>query len=77
MARGPGRVGEQRVDPLGDARLERGRVGGPSTPPPAGSKGTSSPVPPSTTTSGMPPTAVATTAVPQAIASRFTMPSGS
>ncbi len=39
--------------------------------------GTSRPVLPSSTTSGMPPTAEATTGVPQAIASRFTMPSGS
>ena len=39
--------------------------------------GTSSPVRPSSTTSGMPPTALATTAVSVAIASRFTMPSGS
>ncbi len=39
--------------------------------------GTSSPVTLPWTTSGMPPTRDATTAVPQAIASRFTMPSGS
>ena len=39
--------------------------------------GTSRPVWASATTSGMPPTLDATTAVPQAIASRFTMPSGS
>jgi len=39
--------------------------------------GTSSPVTPSRTTSGMPPTRDPTTAVPHAIASRFTMPSGS
>ena len=41
------------------------------------SGGTSRPVSPSATTSGMPPVFDATTAVPQAIASRFTMPSGS
>ena len=35
------------------------------------------PVTPSSTTSGMPPTREPTTAVPHAIASRFTMPSGS
>ena len=34
-------------------------------------------VTPSSTTSGIPPTEEATTAVPQAIASRFTIPSGS
>ena len=35
------------------------------------------PVSPSMTTSGIPPTLLATTAVSHAIASRFTMPSGS
>jgi hypothetical protein len=41
------------------------------------SGGTSIPVSPSATTSGIPPTRDAATAVPQAIASRFTIPSGS
>src|ERR671931_2609095 len=45
--------------------------------PGAVSNGTSRPVSPSTTTSTMPPVAVATTAASQAIASRFTIPSGS
>ena len=39
--------------------------------------GTSSPVSPSATTSGIPPVRDPTTAVPHAMASRFTMPSGS
>ncbi len=61
------------------ARSAANRDGSAGSPIPSGrgSIGTRSPVTPSSTTSGMPPVAVATTAVWHAMASRFTIPSGS
>ena len=73
--RAPG-IGEQLVHPRRERR-RRSAAGSTGSPRAPSSTGTSRPVSPSTTTSGMPPTAEATTAVSHAIASRFTIPSGS